>query len=313
MDIVVFGAGSLGSLIGGLLARQHGVTLVGRDPHIETVRESGLEIGGEFDLTTYPDARTDVSSLPSGADLGVVTVKAFDTETAARALSGRVDVALSLQNGMGNEEVLQAELDRVLAGTCTYGAVLREPARVECTGRGEVVLGPFTVDGSGDDERIDHTDCTDHTDGDAAEQVGRAFERAGIDVTVAGDVRKRLWEKLAVNAGINPATALARVPNGALRTGDARDLATRATRETARVARAQGIDLPDERALAALEEVVGTTAANESSMLQDVRNERRTEIDAISGYVVDRAAEPILVTETLRDLVRAWERGHDLR
>ena len=312
MDIVVFGAGSLGSLIGGLLAREHDVTLVGRDPHIETVRESGLEISGKFDLLTDPDARTDVSSLSSDADLGVVTVKTYDTESAARALSGRVDVALSLQNGMGNEAILENEIDRVLAGTCTYGAVLREPGFVECTGRGEVVCGPFDVNRSGHDDRADHA-STDGTDRGAAERVSKAFESVGIDVTVADDMRKRLWEKLAVNAGINPVTALARVPNGALRTGEVRDLAVRATRETARVAREQGVDLVDEEAVGTLEEVVENTAANESSMLRDVQEERRTEIDAISGYVLDRALDPIPVTETLRDLVRAWERGRDLR
>ena len=304
MQIVVFGAGSLGSLIGGLLAREHDVTLVGRDPHVKTVRRSGLEIGGEFDLTTYPDARTDVPSLPSGADLGVVTVKAFDTGAAARALSGRVETTLSLQNGMGNEGVLRTELDRVLAGTCTYGAVLREPGSVECAGRGELVLGPLAAVGSGESERADHR---------AAERVGQSFDRAGVEVTVADDMRDRLWEKLAVNAGINPVTGLARVPNGALRAGPAHDRAVAAAKETARVAREQGVALADDAAVAALEEVIENTAANESSMLQDVRAIRRTEIDAISGYVADRALGPVPVTATLRDLVRAWERGRDLR
>jgi len=143
--------------------------------------------------------------------------------------------------------------------------------------------------------------------------VGKAFRDAGIEVTVADDMRERLWEKLAVNAGINPVTALARVPNGALLGGESHSLAVGATRETARVAREQGIDLSDERALAALEDVVEKTAANESSMLQDVQAKRRTEIDAISGYVADRATDPVPVTETLRDLVRTWERANDLR
>jgi len=303
MDVVVFGAGSLGSLIGGLLARVHDVTLVGRDSHMEAVRRSGLELTGEFDVTVHPDVRTDV---PAKADLAVVTVKAFDTGIAARALSGRADVALSLQNGMGNEERLRTELDRVLAGTCTYGALRRDPGTVECTGRGEVVLGPFVPNGSREVGRADR---------DAAERVGRAFRDAGIETTVAEEMAERLWEKLAVNAGVNPVTALTRVSNGALRSGDAdaHDLAAGAAHEAARVAREQGIDLSDERALAALEGVIENTAANDSSMLQDVRAKRRTEIDAISGYVADRATEPVPITETLRDLLRAWERERGLR
>jgi 2-dehydropantoate 2-reductase len=83
MDVVVFGAGSLGSLIGGLLAREHAVTLVGRDPHVARVREDGLAVGGAFDFSVYPDATTDGTDLD--ADLAVVTVKAFDAERAARS------------------------------------------------------------------------------------------------------------------------------------------------------------------------------------------------------------------------------------
>lgn len=307
MEVIVFGAGSLGSLIGGLLAREHDVTLVGRDPHVEAVRRRGLEVTGEFDLTTDPDARTDLSSFSPSADLGVVTVKSFDTEAAARALAGRVDVALSVQNGMGNEETLRGEIDRVLAGTCTYGAILRKPGVVECTGRGEIVFGPFA------EARRVNGEWADRADRDVAERVGEAFRSAGIVATVDEEMADRLWEKLAINAGINPITALARIPNGALEDGPAHVRALAAARETAQVAREQGVDLSDEKAAGALEDVIETTAANESSMLRDVQQCRRTEIDAISGYVIDRATEPVPVTETLRDVIRAWERAHSVR
>lgn len=313
MEIVVFGAGSLGSLIGGCLTRAHDVTLLGRNPHVKAIRRSGLEIVGECEFRTYPDARTDG---PPEADLAVLTTKAFDTDSAARALSGRADCVLSLQNGMGNEDVLRTELDRVLAGTCTYGALYREPGVVKCTGRGEVVLGALPERRSkarDHDDRADGTGRVNRIDHAVADRVGAAFRKAGIEATVAEDMTERLWEKLAVNAAINPVTALSRAPNGALRTGEAHRLATGAARETARVAREGSVDLPEDRALTALEDVLETTAGNDSSMLQDVQQERRTEIEAISGYVADRANEPVPITETLRDLVRAWERERNLR
>jgi 2-dehydropantoate 2-reductase len=319
MEIVVFGAGSLGSLVGGLLAREHAVTLVGRDPHVAAVRESGLRVGGQFDFEVPPAATTDGTDL--AADLAVVTVKAFDTEEAAETLAtDEFDAALSLQNGMGNEETLARFLDcPVLAGTVTYGAVLREPGVVECTGRGEVVLGPR--DGSASENGASDGDVSDRETADesvseTADRVGEAFRAAGIETTVADDMPRRLWEKLAVNAAINATTALARVENGAVRDGPAREVAADAARETARVARAEGVEFSDDEAVRAVERVAEATAANISSMHQDVLAGRRTEVEAINGYVCERASEharagqleaSVPVNRTLTNLLRAWK------
>ncbi|WP_336337503.1 ketopantoate reductase family protein [Haloarcula brevis] len=290
MDIAVVGAGSLGSLVGGLLAREHDVTLVGREPHVDRVAERGLSVVGTESFRVHPSART---TVPQSADLALVAVKAYDTADAAAALADcAFDACLSLQNGMGNEETLAAALDcPVLAGTCSYGARLREPGTVAFTGRGEVVLG----DRDGGQSAV-------------ADWAGAAFRAASVETTVATDMPTRLWEKLAVNTGINAVTALARVANGALADPPADGLAADAARETAAVAREQGVDLSDERAVSLLEGVVGDTAANRSSMLQDVSAGQRTEIDAINGYVADTATAPVPVNETLAALVRTWER-----
>jgi len=295
MQILVFGAGSLGSLIGGLLADAHNVTLVGRDPHVSAVREQGLEITGEIEATTDPDADT---TVPDSAELAIVTVKSYDTDEAAQALGAAdPDVVLSLQNGLGNEESLSEPLEgTVLAGTCTYGARLVEPGIVDCTGVGTVTLG-----------------ARDGGDSALAERTARAFEGTNIDTTVAADMPRRLWEKLAINAGINAITALARVENGALDKGPVGNVAARAAAETARVARGNGVGLPDERAINKLEAVVETTAPNRSSMYQDLQARRRTEIDAINGAVCERASEPVPINETLTALIETWERGRNLR
>ena len=292
MDICVFGAGSLGSLVGGLLAAEHEVHLVGREPHVSAVREQGLGLTGAFDRRVHPSASTDP---PAECDLAIVTVKSFDTGAAARALGGSsVDVALSLQNGMGNEELLAAYLSApVLAGTCTYGARLAEPGVVDSTGTGEITVGPW-----------------DGGMSEPADRVGQALA-AGLETTVAADMPRRLWEKLAVNAGINAATALARVPNGDLVDGPARAVAVDAARETARVAATVGVDIPDapERTVS----IADGTATNRSSMHQDVLAGERTEIDAINGYVLEQADDPVPVNATLTALVRAWEREQGYR
>ncbi|WP_226011150.1 ketopantoate reductase family protein [Halomicrobium salinisoli] len=300
MDVLVFGAGSLGSLLGGLLARDHDVTLVGRDPHAAAIREDGLRITGAVETHLRPEAVTAAADAGDGSgwDLAVVAVKAHDTPQAAAALADcDLGACLSVQNGLGNEERLAAALDcPVLAGTCTYGARLDEPGSVECTGVGEVVLGP-----------------REGGESPAAERVGAAFDEAGVETTVATDMPRRLWEKLAVNAGINATTALSDLPNGALLDGPANDLARAAARETARVARTDGVDLPDDEAVAAVERVAEATAENVSSMRRDLQRGRRTEIDAINGAVVERADEPVPVNEALTRLVRAWEQERELR
>ncbi|WP_226482269.1 ketopantoate reductase family protein [Natrinema amylolyticum] len=302
MEIVVFGAGSLGSLIGGLLAREHDVTLVAREAHARAVRESGLRLEGAiFDspARVFPAATDDGTGLE--AELAVVTVKSFDTASAAdRLATGAIDGVLSLQNGMGNEATLAARLDvPVLAGTATYGAILQEPGVVECTGIGEVVLG-----------------ARDGGPSPLADRVGEAFATAGLETAIAEDMPRRLWEKLAVNAGINPVTALTATENGAVLEEPATDRSRAAVRETARVARACDVSLSNREALAAMEAVASATAANTSSMRQDVLADRRTEIDAINGYVVDQATElglEVPTNRTLTALIRTWECGRKLR
>jgi 2-dehydropantoate 2-reductase len=316
MDVLVVGAGSLGSLVGGLLAPDHDVTLVGREPHVAAIKEEGLAIDGEIRARVSPGATTDPAG--SSAELAIVTVKAYDTAAAAATIADcDVDAVWSLQNGLGNEATLAERLDvPVLAGTATYGAIRSNPGSVTCTGLGQVAIGPRPGTTSPE------------SDAALAERLAKNLvpadggpEATGDDQTTLSigfepDMPTHLWRKLAVNVGINPTTALARVENGALAEGEARETARTAARETARVAQASGVDLAEPDAVSTLDSVVAATARNRSSMLQDVERGRRTEIDAIAGAVVDRAdAEDVAVavTRTLASLVRAWERENGLR
>ena len=298
MEVLVYGAGALGSLIGGLLARAHDVTLVGRDPHMRRIRDDGLRIDGAVDEHVRPRALTDGARRT--ADLGVVTTKAYDTDAAARALAtGEYGAVCSLQNGLTEERLVAALDPTVIAGTASYGARFAEPGRVTCTGIGEVVVGAL----SGGRDPV-------------SERVGAAFDEAGIVVRVAEDMPLRRYEKLAVNAGINGPSALARLSNGETLSGPAGDTAREAARETARVARADGVDLGDDEAVAALERVADDTAVNRSSMCEDVAAGRRTEVDAVYGAVIDRAERLGVNAPTCRtiaSLIRAWEVGEGVR
>ena len=301
MHVAVVGAGSIGSLLGGLLAREHLVTLVGREPHVTAVRESGLAVTGQVECAVHPEARTDTAGLD--ADLVLVTVKAHDVPTAADQLGRDVDaeVVVPLSNGPGHAVTLADRLPEatVLSGTTTYGAVLDGPGRVTCTGVGSVTVGARQGGPSAD-----------------AEAVVAALDEADLEATAIDDAPRRQWEKLAVNAGVNAVTALARVENGHLASEPGRSLAHEAASECARVARAEGIDLSDDAVTDAVDRVVEATAANRSSMRQDVVAGRRTEVDAINGYVVECARDHDLrvpTNRTLRRLLWLWERGARLR
>lgn len=286
MRIAVFGAGALGSLFGGLLARAHDVLLVGRDPHMGAVAEDGLRIEagaeGTDDLRVRPRAGTRPPEDPQ--DLVLVTVKAFDTADAAGQLApllGPGTLVVSLQNGLGNLEALAERIapERLVAAVTSHGATHVGPGVVRHGGVGDTTVGAWAGGETAEGRQ-------------RAETVARAFEAAGIDAEVTGDVRRTLWEKVLVNAAINPLTALARVKNGVLlQDAGLRACLAQLAEEGAAVARAAGHAIAGDDAAARAMEVARRTADNRSSMLQDVEKGRRTEVDAINGAIARTAAE----------------------
>ena len=289
-QVQVFGAGSLGTLVGALLSRSGVEThLVAREGVVRAF-EDGVRVTGVEEFVAHPS----ISTEPRPAEVTLVTVKSYDTREAAEALAPKVeedDVVVSLQNGMGNEDTLDERLEAtVLGGTTTHGAnlSLRDEA-VEYTGEGEVVVG-------------------DHTGGPsrAAERAASALDP--LNARYTDEMDAALWEKLAVNCAINPVTALTRLRNGEAAERVPGVMRT-AAEETAEVARASGVRIggAPERAL----EVARATAENESSTLQDVRAGRKTEIGALNGYVVDVAEDTnvqVPTNTTLATLVEAVAR-----
>lgn len=302
MHVVVQGPGSLGSLVGGLLAAAgEDVTLLGRPgDHLDRVAAEGLVVehpdGGE--TATRPATATN-PAVAADADLVVVCVKSYDTDAAAEALSGHPTggAVLTLQNGLGNAETLAESVGEaaVLAGTTTHGAVLEAPGVVRHAGEGETTVGRYA---GGTDASV--------------RDVADALSAAGLDASVTDDPERAVWTKVLVNAGINAATALARVPNGALvETGAGERLLERAVTEGAAVARAEGVDVPGD-VVEQTRSVARRTASNHSSMRQDLDRGSRTEVEALHGALAARAREhgvdaPVL--QTLADLVRLAEGG----
>ncbi len=178
---------------------------------------------------------------------------------------------MTLQNGLDNYAALTEALgaDRAGVGITYNGATMLSPGEVHHVAHNLTYLGTTPINA----ERI------------AA--LALLLDRAGLETQVCEDIDARLWGKAVANAAINPLTALWRVTNGALlQSVDRRWLLTRLAEEAANVARARSILLPFEDPVAFVESVCRTTAANRSSMLQDVERGRPTEIDSINGIIV---------------------------
>lgn len=283
----------MAGLFGGRLASHAGVTLLGTwDEGLEALRSQGIRLQDNGETLVSDVRATEHPSECKGAQSALVLVKAWQTKIAGDMLAECLapeGVALTLQNGLGNIEVLEAAIgaERAALGVTTSGATLLGPGTVRAGGAGPTYVAPHP----------------------RLEPVVDLLMTAGFEVHAAPDLDSLVWGKLAVNAGINALTALLEIPNGALlELPHARVLMNEAAAETTRVAEAMGIKLPYDDPSYQVEGVAARTAENESSMLQDIRRGAPTEVDAINGAVVsegERQGVPTPVNQVLWNLVRS--------
>lgn len=270
--ILIVGTGALATLFAARLAgRGHDITMLGTwEAGLDALEHAGARL---VDSTGHERAfRVRATRDPRaayGAKYAFVLVKSWQTERAAHQLAeclAEEGLAVTLQNGLGNNDILSRALgpERVALGVTTTGATLLSPGLVRAGGEGVVSLETHPLVGV----------------------VETALMRAGFPVEVVADARSLVWGKLVVNAAINPLTALLRIPNGELlNRPSARVIMKALANETAAVASAQRVRLPFKNPIEAAESVARQTAANHSSMFQDLRRGAPTEIDAINGAV----------------------------
>ena len=277
MKIVIAGAGAMGCLFAAMIAgAEHKLHLLEQDAgRVAAIRCSGISIkrdGVELSVT-MPAITSNVCDVGI-ADIILLLVKAYDTENAIQACLpaiGPHTTVLTLQNGLGNIEAITRYVPQslILAGTTAHGATLLGNGRVRHAGSGDTVIGALVPEGVM-----------------RAYAVQEFFQSAGIPTMVVHDINSVLWGKLLVNVGINALTAIMGVKNG--RVGDTEHLHAvmrRAVLEGAAVALRLGISLPYPDPVERTAEVCRATAENISSMNQDIRSGRRTEIDSINGVV----------------------------
>ena len=300
MKVCIVGCGAVGSLFAAHLAGLDDVEVWAYDlsqPHVDAINERGLRLTGVGEVDARrPRATTDATDLPA-CDFGIVATKAMHTEAAIAAASHAfADGAVAtVQNGVGNEEVVAKYVARVIRGTTFPAGKILEPGLVQWDVRGDTTLGPFEPSPASAEE---------------IERLADACTRGGMPTHAVPDARPAQWRKVIFNAATNPVGALTGLTHGRVcERPDLRALVSALVDEGKAVAGAQGIVLDADP-----EELIDHAARPEvayghkASMLQDVEARRATEIDYLNGGI-GRFGRELGVATPLNDAVTALVKG----
>ena len=304
MRICFIGAGALGSTIGGTLARG-GADVWLIDPfqeHADAINTHGLRmLEGDVETSVKVAACTSATEVGVMADLVIVLVKSYHTRDAIRAAApiiGPQTVVISLQNGLGHEDILAEEVgpDRVMAGKTYVGGVLLGPGHVRSG-----VVGKETIIGELDGRQTER-----------AQRIAETFNRAGIMTQLSDNIMGTMWDKLYINVAGGGITAITGLTYGGLYSLPVLEqCALAAISEGIAVAQAAGvkISITDPRRAWTMA-AAGLPPEFKTSMLQSVQSGGVTEVDYIHGSVVRWGARlevPTPVNAAIVALVKGLE------
>jgi len=276
MKILIFGAGSIGSLFGAMLSKDNEVSLIGRKAHVKAINRTGLVIKDKTNLKVKIAAYDNVENISYFPDLLIITVKAYDTKSAimqAKKIIGPDTTVMSLQNGLGNIEILKKKLSsvQIIAGITTHGAMFSEPGIIIHTGIGSTIIGELN---GKETERI--------------KDIENNFNNAKIRTNISQNILNEIWVKAIINSSINPLTTFFQCKNGyLLKNLVLEKLVEKIIEESTSIAIANGINISVEDMIKKTKHVIKSTKENYSSMLQSLKKGKKTEIDSINGKIVE--------------------------
>jgi 2-dehydropantoate 2-reductase len=300
MRICVIGCGAVGSLFAAHLARGGEAEVWAYDvwkDHVEAIRASGLRLSGAANFTARLHATSDAKDIPR-CDYGIVATKAIHTRGAIAQVAHAFDkdsAVCSVQNGVGNEEIIAEHVKLVIRGTTFPAGHPIAPGHIGYDIQGDTWIGPFEPTG---------------TPMSKVEELAGLITRSGMNVIALPDARGAQWTKLIFNASTNPVGALTLLHHGAATrlepTGQLfRDLIA----EGKSVARALGIELHgDPHQL--VQKAANAPGKHRASMLQDVLAKRQTEVDFMNGAIVswgEKAGVPTPLNQALWELIKGLE------
>ena len=275
MKICIVGCGAIGSLFAAHLARLDDVEVWAYDlaaDHVDAINSSGLRLSGESDLISHPRATTNAAEIPA-CEFGIVATKSLHTRPAIEAVAAVfADGAVcSVQNGVGNEEIIAEYVPRVMRGTTFPAGRIVEPGHVQQDTGGKTWIGPFEPKPASREE---------------IQTLAGKLSESGMQTLAMEDSRGAQWTKLIFNAATNPIGALTGLPHGvACDQPKVRKLISGLVAEGVAIADALNITLDgDPEAL--IDHAREVAYNHKASMFQDVLARRPTEIAALNGGLV---------------------------
>lgn len=300
MKISILGAGALGCVYGSYLSKEHDVTFfVRRHEHKNSINTKGIRIRNQDkeELFRIPAILSD--DVLSIQDIVIVLVKVYDTDRALCEIKhciGPKTIVVSLQNGLGNYEIISkyVEKENIVLGTSGQGAFVLEDGYVNYSGAGVDNIGAL---------------CNDKK---SAKLIADIMVQSGFKAEFNEDIEKCIWDKLLVNIGSNAVTAILEQTNTIfVNNENAKTVSRLAIGEAVAVAKTIGIRVDEKSAYERFDSVISKVLPNRTSMLQDIEKNRRTEIDSINGAIValgEKYGVKTPYNELLCELVKAKER-----
>ena len=315
MRFAILGSGAVGGYFGAKLARAgQDVTFVARGAHLDAIRTRGLEIKSAKlgDFVVRAPADSDTTKI-GHVDVAIVSVKAYDNATALPMLTplvGPETVVLTLQNGVDSADEVAAIVGetRVLGGTTYVATALEGPGLIVQTGVhrsiifGEVSGDPSTSLGAGRGRITPRVQA-----------IADVLAAADIQVTTVPDARVPIWDKFVYLVAFAGFTGASRLAIGHIwKYPHVRDMFYGCCREIAAIAKAEGVTISANRFETLEEYMANIPPTTRSSLLIDLEQGKRIEVEALQGAAVRRAAKhnvPVPIVSTLYALLKPWENG----
>ncbi len=300
MKICVVGCGAVGSIFAAHLARKGEAEVYAYDDakdHVEAIQKHGLRISGAADFTAPVKATINADEIPI-CDFGIVATKSIHTRAAIAAtahLFPESAAVCSVQNGVGNEEILAEYVRYVIRGTTFPAGHVIEPGHVGYDIQGETWIGPFEPS---------------RTPMDRVQALSDLLNRSGLRIIPLEDARGAQWTKLIFNAATNPVGALTLLHHGAAtRLPATGQLFDDLISEGMAIAKGLGIELHgNPRDL--VQKGASAPGKHRASMLQDVLAHRQTEVDFMNGAIVhwgEKLGIPTPLNKTMWALIKGLE------